>query len=114
MNPCPGLAPARTMGASFPAKDAIGALVTDQNLYLKGVSRMADHYLLQFFRFEHLPDRLQKVSRPFGELARTIAEGLPDNPEKTTALRKLLEAKDCSVRASLFELPSLPPNGVPA
>ena len=59
------------------------------------------HYLTQFFHYSHLPTDLQKVSRPFCELAREL-EHLPDNPEKTTALRKLLEAKDCAVRAIIF------------
>lgn len=40
---------------------------------------------------------------PFCELAKVIDGTLPDNPEKTTAIRKLLEAKDCAVRALLFE-----------
>jgi hypothetical protein len=62
-----------------------------------------DHYLLQFFAYEHLKPPLQDVSKPFGELARQIAATLPDNPERTTALRKLLEAKDCAVRAHLFK-----------
>jgi hypothetical protein len=61
------------------------------------------HYLRQFFAYEHLPAHLQKVSAPFGELARFIDEQLPSNPEATTALRKLLEAKDCAVRALLFK-----------
>lgn len=60
-------------------------------------------YLLQFFKYEHLPVHLQNVSRPFGELAQQIVETLPKNPERTTALRKLLEAKDCAVRALLFK-----------
>jgi hypothetical protein len=60
-------------------------------------------YLLQFFAYEHLPEKLQAVSKPFGDLARTIVETLPSNPERTTALRKLLEAKDCAVRALLFK-----------
>jgi len=60
-------------------------------------------YLLQFFKYEHLPEHLQNVSRPFGELAKDIVDTLPDNPERTTALRKLLEAKDCAVRALLFK-----------
>jgi hypothetical protein len=54
---------------------------------------------MQFFSFEHLPPKLQDVSRPFGELAEKIVETLPRNPERTIALRKLLEAKDASVRA---------------
>ncbi len=59
---------------------------------------MPDH-IMQFFAYEHLPPHLQAVSRPFGELAATIVETLPRNPERTVALRKLLEAKDAAVRA---------------
>lgn len=59
--------------------------------------------LLQFFVWEHLPPHLQEVSQPFGELADRIVSTLPRNPERTTALRKLLEAKDCAVRAVLFK-----------
>lgn len=60
-------------------------------------------YLLQFFEYEHLPPHLQEISKPFGELAKKLAETLPKNPETTTAIRKLLEAKDCAVRAKLFK-----------
>lgn len=60
-------------------------------------------YLMQFFSYAHLPERLQAVSKPFGDLAQTIVDTLPDNPERSTALRKLLEAKDCAVRALLFK-----------
>jgi len=59
-------------------------------------------YLLQFFAFSHLPVILQDVSRPFSDLAHNIVNNLPDNPERTAALRKLLESKDCAVRAALF------------
>ena len=59
--------------------------------------------LMQFFEYAHLPERLQTVSKPFGELAKQIDDTLPSNPEKTTALRKLLESKDCAVRALLFK-----------
>ena len=59
--------------------------------------------LLQFFAYEHLPPHLQTVSAPFGDLARSLAASLPKNPESTVALRKLLEAKDCAVRAVLFK-----------
>ena len=64
---------------------------------------MTQQYLLQFFAYEHLPLHLQEVSKPFGELAQQIETTLPNNPEKTTALRKLLEAKDCAVRALPFK-----------
>lgn len=58
--------------------------------------------LLQFFAYKHLPEHLQEKSKPFAELADWIVENLPRNPERTVALRKLLEAKDCAVRAKLF------------
>lgn len=57
----------------------------------------------QFFRFDHLPPHLRLVSQPFGELAAHVIRTLPSNPERTAALRKLLEAKDCAVRALIFE-----------
>lgn len=62
-----------------------------------------ENYLAQFFSYSHLPEHLQKVSKPFCELAVKIDFDLPDNPEKTVALRKLLEAKDCAVRALIFK-----------
>lgn len=64
---------------------------------------MSTHYLLQFFACSHLPPHLQAVSSPFCDMAARIIDTLPDNPERTTALRKLLEAKDCAVRALLFK-----------
>lgn len=54
--------------------------------------------ILKFFEWEHLPPRLQDVSRPFATLAHWVVAALPDGPERTVALRKLLEAKDCAVR----------------
>lgn len=59
--------------------------------------------ILQFFAFGHLPEKMQAVSQPFGELALMIARSLPRNPERSVALRKLLEAKDAAVRASIFK-----------
>lgn len=64
------------------------------------------HSLIQFFAFEHLPDHLKAISQPFGELAKKMDEILPDGAEKTVALRKLLESKDCAVRSVLFKTPS--------
>lgn len=57
--------------------------------------------LLRYFAWEHLPDELQRHSKPFKDLAERIDSDLPDCAEKTVALRKLLEAKDCAVRAAL-------------
>lgn len=60
--------------------------------------------ILQFFAYAHLPDHLQEVSKPFGELALSIVKVLPRNPERTVALRKLLEGKDAAVRAKLYKV----------
>lgn len=61
----------------------------------------ATEALLKFFAWEHLPENLKGVSMKFGVLAHDLATSLPDNAEKTVALRKLLEAKDAAVRAAL-------------
>ena len=56
-------------------------------------------HIMQFFKWSHLPLHLQEVSEPFAAMAERIVETLPRNPERTVALRKLLEAKDAAVRA---------------
>lgn len=61
----------------------------------------ATEELLRFFSWEHLPDKLRKVSRPFAMLAADIMVYTPPSRERTAGLRKLLEAKDCIVRAAL-------------
>ena len=62
---------------------------------------MADR-MLQFFQYSHLPLHLQEASKPFCELAHSIAGTYPQNPERTVTLRKLLEAKDAAVRTLLY------------
>lgn len=58
--------------------------------------------MMRHFTYDHLPQELQMVSAPFAELASTIDQHCV-GPETTTALRKLLEAKDCAVRAARYE-----------
>jgi ferritin-like protein len=58
--------------------------------------------MMQFFEWDHLPPFLQEVSRPFADLAEVMVTNLPRNPERTAGLRKLVEAKDCAVRARLY------------
>ena len=41
------------------------------------------------------------MSKPIGELAAKLEAELPESAEKTAGMRKLLEAKDCFVRAKL-------------
>jgi hypothetical protein len=62
----------------------------------------ATQAILEHFQYTHLPPKLQLVSRPICELAHVMAETQDlDGPELTAGLRKLLEAKDCFVRAAL-------------
>lgn len=56
---------------------------------------------IKYFSYEHLPPKLQEISKPIAELAKQMEETLPDGPEKSAGMRKLLEAKDCFVRAAL-------------
>jgi hypothetical protein len=57
--------------------------------------------IIRWFEYAHLPQRLQEVSRPCADLAGQMVVALPDGPELTAGLRKLLEAKDCFVRGAL-------------
>ena len=57
--------------------------------------------IIKYFEYAHLPERLQSVSKPVGVLAAEMDDLLPDSAEKSAGLRKLLEAKDCLVRAAL-------------
>ena len=62
------------------------------------MSHPATTDILRHFAWEHLPPHLAEISRPICELARDMASKL-DGAELTAGLRKLLEAKDCLVRA---------------
>ena len=64
--------------------------------------------LLGYFEYKHLPERLQKISKPFADLAAKVVDDMPPtssvspaNTESEMCLRKLLESKDCAVRAAL-------------
>lgn len=57
--------------------------------------------LMRFFRSAHLPPDLREISEPCEMLAALMTNRLPMSAELTTGIRKLLEAKDCFVRAAL-------------
>lgn len=71
-------------------------------VYERPTPAMPTEPMLQFFSTAHLREDLRPVSQAFADLAHEIAATLPRNPERTVALRKLLEAKDCAVRAALY------------
>ena len=56
---------------------------------------------IKYFAYTHLPPKLQAVSKPLGDVAQLLEALLPDGPEKSAGMRKLLEAKDCFVRSAL-------------
>ena len=57
--------------------------------------------MMRWFEYAHLPPHLQVVSRLCAVLAEDMDDHLPEGAEKTAGLRKLLEAKDCFVRARI-------------
>lgn len=57
--------------------------------------------IIKYFACDHLPKHVHGVSRAVQQLALAMEQTLPDGPEKSAGLRKLLEAKDCFVRAAL-------------
>ena len=61
----------------------------------------ATQEICQYFEFDHLPPHLAEVSSPCRDLRDEMLAALPDGPELTTGLRKLLEAKDCFVRQAV-------------
>ena len=56
------------------------------------------------FSYAHLPAHLQVISMPIAELAQKMESELPEGPEKEAGMRKLLEAKDCFVRARIEQI----------
>lgn len=64
-----------------------------------------DEPMMKWFAYDHLPEFLANHSKLFHDLAKQICNDIERGPERTVALRKLLEAKDASVRAKLH------PNG---
>jgi len=80
--------------------------VRDTEEFIKAMAdknNQAKTEALQFFAYQHLPEHLRAVSQQFCEMAHEVYDSLPDNVERSMALRKLLEAKDCAVRALLYK-----------
>lgn len=63
------------------------------------IVKVEPDHILQFFAYAHLSEPLQQVSAGFAMMADNIVMTIPRNPERTVALRKLLEAKDAAIRA---------------
>ena len=63
------------------------------------------YQIMRHFTYAHLPPNLKNISQPFCELAEIMARILPPCAETSAALRKIMEAKDCAVRAELEREP---------
>ena len=55
--------------------------------------------MMKWLSYAQLPQHLQVVSKPYWDLGILICNAIPAGPERTVALRKLVESKDCAVRA---------------
>ena len=67
------------------------------------ILKMEQHPLermMKWFKYDHLPSHLQEVSVGFYDLAVGICDIVEPGPERTVALRKLLESRDAAVRAT--------------
>ena len=58
-----------------------------------------DEPILQFFETAALPANQQALGATFYSPAHGIASSVPRNPERTVALRKLLESREAAMRA---------------
>lgn len=83
----------------------IGKAIRDEQVQHRAseATKMNYLYIMKYFEYSHLPEHLRIVSAPFGQLATKIYSRCPTHPETYECLRKLLEAKDCAVRAMLLK-----------
>ena len=79
----------------------IARRVAGEMMRLQAQTPKRPNSIRKFFAYEHLPVKLQRVSKAIAEVAYAMDDALPDCAEKSAGLRKLLEAKDCFVRAEL-------------
>jgi len=92
----------------FVFKERAEEYVKHKRLVLDGIT-ITEHIfgeedmtrIMGYFKYDHLPEKLAAISKPFCELAETLNRAHLDGDEKNACLRKLLEAKDCAVRAAL-------------
>jgi hypothetical protein len=83
------------------AFDESHVLISHANDGIAPTNRAPTNQIMQFFTYAHLPAHLQGVSKLVGLLAQQMDSLLPDGAEKSSGMRKLLEAKDCFVRSLL-------------
>lgn len=73
--------------------------MSDEELTKAITEERAREPMLRHFRFAHLrSEKMRSMSRVFTESALAIVRTVPGSAERTVALRKLVESKDCAVR----------------
>ena len=92
-----------------PQKDQVGDLVEKQDKEDRErteiiLAQRSHTPIIEHFLFMHLPPHLRSHSRPFANLASSLVDNMPGSAELTAGLRKLLESKDCVVRARLIQV----------
>jgi hypothetical protein len=61
---------------------------------------------MRLFRYDHLPEHLQAVSKPFTDLAYALLGVLPDDPLLVLALHNLWDAKNRAVGLAALQPPT--------
>ena len=84
-----------------------------EDLYIDVVDRHPDiQEIARWFEFSHLDEPLRSISESCADLASEMLDVITvESAELTHGLRKLLEAKDCLVRAMIFEQQTREYNG---
>ena len=77
-------------------------MVSDSLPEMSKEQMIAENPIMKFFEYDHLPPRLKAVSQACADLAMLMVRTTPRSAELTVGLRKLLEAKDAFVRATLI------------
>ena len=92
--------------AEGPRHPETGALLIGEELAMHALP--PPDRMLRLFAFEHLQRAdLRALSMQFSDFAHRLVDAIPSGPERTVALRKLLEAKDAAIRA--VAIPEIPP-----
>lgn len=73
------------------------------NLIRRGPKEMGD-VMMDWFETAHLGPEVRRVAEPIASMAKVYFAQLGDDPECEIGLRKLLEAKDCFVRAKIRKM----------
>lgn len=94
---------AQTTGRADSNEEQFNPEVTIEEVCIRTDVKASQNPIMQFFAYAHLPPHLQGVSREIALLAQEMDQRLPQGPEKSAGLRKLLEAKDCLVRSLVRE-----------